>query len=462
MDMSFWFEQLRPLVEGRRVLVKNEVVAASVPTVQAVRALGATEVLVVATNGAGTGPLPDETEARWVSLDVPFEGNMVASIHAGNAAIADPPPWLLDEIDRFDPDLTALVLSDFLNESPSLAGRPFLAHRRPEWLALDDKTVVDALWDRCGISRSPSVVVPATVEAVEDVWPRFDRGDGVVLSIDATEGWTGGASGVRWVAEPDGVAAALAQWSGRDRRVRVMPFLEGIPCSIHGIVFADEVVALRPVEMMVLRTTEQSFFYAGCASFWDPPERDRDAMRSTARAVGAQLRSEVAYRGAFTIDGVMTIDGFRPTELNPRNGAGLGTMARAVELPMQLLLDAVVGGVDAEWRPGDLERLLLDTFDEHRAGGTWRALEGQMEPVTDASFVATADGLRPAAPEEPGDLTMSIGPSPHGSFVRTMFDRGRTPVGPSVAPLAASVWSHVDGAYALGIGPLEAARDVRV
>ena len=36
-------------------------------------------------------------------------------------------------------------------------------------------------------------------------------------------------------------------------RVRVMPFLDGGPCSIHGIVFPDHIAASRPVEMVTLR-----------------------------------------------------------------------------------------------------------------------------------------------------------------------------------------------------------------
>lgn len=85
-----------------------------------------------------------------------------------------------------------------------------------------------------------------------------------------------------------------------------MPFLEGTPCSIHGIVLADEVVALRPVEMLVLRQADGGLFYSGCASYFDPPKQHRESMRALARIVGAKLREEVKFRGAFTVDGVMT------------------------------------------------------------------------------------------------------------------------------------------------------------
>ena len=39
----------------------------------------------------------------------------------------------------------------------------------------------------------------------------------------------------------------------RAESVRVMPFLEGIPCSIYGMVLPDTVITVRPAEMLTLR-----------------------------------------------------------------------------------------------------------------------------------------------------------------------------------------------------------------
>ena len=78
---------------------------------------------------------------------------------------------------------------------------------------------------------------------LREVWDEFDGGDGVVLAIDAQEGWTGGTHGVRRVRRAGELGAALKGWDGGDRFVRVMPFLQGIPCSIHGIVFPSDVIA---------------------------------------------------------------------------------------------------------------------------------------------------------------------------------------------------------------------------
>ena len=461
MDASYWWQQLRPLFDGRRVIVKHEIVAGATATVRSLRRLGAADVFVLATSGTGTGPLPEPDDATWFSLDIVSTGTIAQQIRASNDVVADLPPAGRAELDRFDPDGTAVVIGDFLNESPDLAGRPFLAYRRPEWLALDDKTVIDALGDRCGVPRAPSRVVAASAEAVADAWAELDAGAGVVLAIDATQGWTGGGGGVRRVRERADIGVALGDWCGDGRSVRVMPFLEGIPCSIHGIVLPAEVVALRPVEMVVLREDGGSFFYAGCASFWDPPEADRQEMRDLARRVGGQLRAEVGYRGAFTVDGVMTVDGFRPTELNPRNGAGLSVMARSLDLDLQLVLDAIVAGVPVDWRARELEPLLLDAFDRERTGGTWRPVPGVVEPVDELRLVLDGERLTVAEPDEPADVTCTIGPSPLGSFVRAPFEPERMPAGRSAAPLAAQVWSHLGETFGIGPGSLRPALDVR-
>jgi hypothetical protein len=430
MDGTFWTDQLAAWIGGRRVILTTQVAAAVTPTVDVVRRLGATEVLVLDTHGPGTGPTP---ECARHSLGLDATGlTLDESIHQSQAAWSHLPPDAVAALDEFDPDRDALVIGDFLTESPELAGRPFVAHRRPEWLALDDKTQVDAFWDRAGVRRAASAVVEASAEAVGAVWRDIDLGDGVVLAVDATHGWTGGAEGTRPVRTREGLDAALAGWAGR--RVRVSPFLEGVPCSIHGIVYDDHVAAFRPVELVVLRRAEQ-FFYAGCSSFWDPPAAAREQMRAVARTAGEQLRAEVAYRGAFTVDGVLTADGFLPTELNPRNGAGFATMARTLDLPVQLLLDALVGGVQLDWRPAQLEALLLAHFDAQRAGGTWRMVPVVVEP---RELVH-------------GDDHGLVGKAVAGSFVRMPMER---PPGTFIAPDAARFWHWADAELGLGIGML--------
>lgn len=84
------------------------------------------------------------------------------------------------------------------------------------------------------------------------------------------------------------------------------------------------------------------FVQAGISTWWDPPVADREQMRDAARAVGDLLADRHGYRGAFGIDGVLTADGFRPHELNPRFSDGLNAIGRWLpHVPLSLLDSAV-------------------------------------------------------------------------------------------------------------------------
>jgi hypothetical protein len=237
------------------------------------------------------------------------------------------------------------------------------------------------------------------------------------------------------------------------KTVRVMPFLDGIATSVHGIVLPDGVAVLRPVELVTLRRGHE-LVYAGCSTYWDPPTAVRDEMRAAARRVGEQLRADVEFRGAFTLDGVATRDGFRPTELNPRFGAGLMTITHGIDLPLTLLLDLVVAGrslgVSAEW----LERELLAAADEHRAGSTSQLHAPTPEPLGGRGLVYDDGSWRWAGEEEQPD---GVGVSGDG-FVRLYVHHA--PIGDSLGPRAVAFWRFYDEVMGTQVGPLTAAPDV--
>ena len=95
----------------------------------------------------------------------------------------------------------------------------------------------------------------------------------MVWSGDARDGFNGGGDFVRRVLTDDDARAALAFFGPRCDRVRVMPFLDGVPCSIHGFVLPDGTAVLRPVELAILRGTDRRFVYGGLGTTWDPPDR---------------------------------------------------------------------------------------------------------------------------------------------------------------------------------------------
>jgi hypothetical protein len=463
MEGAGYRDLLKSLFQGRPVILAGGVATNWTSTVPLVRSLGAVDVLVIGTQGRGAGPLPDPGDATVLALPDPPAKSMMAAIHAGLARLHTPPAEVLDAVRRFDPAGTALVLTDFLGTAPELDGRPFLAYRRPEWVALEDKTLVDDFWERTGVEHAPSIVVPARRADLLAAARRVSSTAGSVWSGDTKEGFNGGAEFVRWVRTASNAEEAARFFAAHCERVRVMPFLDGIPCSIHGIVFPDHVAASRPVEMVTLRLRQGSaahaFFYAGCASFYDPPGPTRERMSAIAYRVGAALRAEVGFRGAFTVDGVVDGETFLPTELNPRMGAGLSVLSRGLPgLPIELLMAALVGGVDLGYDPAEFEADLVTGADARRFGGTWRVVPGS---ATDARIdipLAYTDGTwHWAADGEPAAGELTTGRAASGMFARCAFRADQTPIGASVGPRAASFWAFADRELGTRVGPLTAA-----
>ena len=461
-DAAYYTSLVRPLVEGRRVVVAGVVLGGSSVTVDTFRSLGASDVFVLA-SARGTGPIPQDT--TYFDLDITAP-TIDQALRATIAAVKDPPEAAVAALDRFDPGGDALVVGDMFNEAAQVAGRQCLSYRRPEWVALEDKVIIDDCWERWGVTRAPSAVVATDITSLTRVASELDEGEGTVWAGDAREGFNGGGEYARWVRNRTDAEAAAAFLGAHCDRARVMPFLEGIPCSIHGIVFADYVAALRPFEMVMLRRADEpELFYAGVASYWDPPAEDREEMRSIARRVGTALRAEVDYRGGFTIDGIMTARGFRPTELNPRPGAALGLLSRSVpDLPLPLLIPAISGGIELEYRPSDFEDLLLTGADTVRAGGTWSVLPNPL-PVIEPQPVAYDGGTWNAAEnDERPHGSFVVGHASTGSFVRLTLGPD-WPVGPSLAPAAAAFWRFVtrtlDGTLDGSLASVAPARDVR-
>jgi len=432
------------------------------------RELGAERPFLLAT-GLGTGEVPDPEEAEWCVVEVRAP-DVVAEIRAAMRMLRLLPPDVVDALDRWDPERRALVLSPMFNELPEIAGRRVYGPRRPEWRRLEDKVLVDALWDELGVTRAPSEVVTAEPGALRAAAGRLDRGAGTAWAGDARQGFSGGAFCLRWVRDEEDAVEAAAFLGARCDRVRVMPFLEGIPCSIHGVVFPEGVATFRPVEMVSLRRPGGSpggsgsnrLHYAGAATFWDPPAADREVMRDLARRVGAGLRERVGYRGAFTVDGVLTAEGFLPTELNPRFGAGLATMTRDLpDLPVSLLDRALVEGDPLAFAAGDLERQVLAVADRVRAGGAWTVTKEPADATRELAVAFEGGACRPAPAGRTPDGVLSFGPSGVGGFVRLALDPDRVPAGPPVAPLAVAAFALADERFGTGIGRLEPARAVR-
>ena len=246
-------------------------------------------------------------------------------------------------------------------------------------------------------------------------------------------------------------------------RVRVMPFLEGIPASIHGVVFPDTVAVFRPVEMVVLRPlTGDRLLYAGCATTFDPSPADRAAMRDFACRVGSALRETVGYRGPFGVDGILAEDGFRSTELNARPGAGLQPLSADLGgLPLTALSLAIVAGEPLQYRPELLERAVVESSDAHRTCGGWSVTPTEFTASDTLDVVRAGNEYREARTGEEPDATFQCGPGAVGGFLRFSVRPERVVPGPSAAPEVVRAFRFADRRLGTDFGELAAARDVR-
>jgi hypothetical protein len=164
-------------------------------------------------------------------------------------------------------------------------------------------------------------------------------------------------------------------------------------------------------------------------------------MRSIARQAGEQLGREVAFRGTFTVDGVVTANGFWPTELNPRFGAGIMTIARGAGIPMVLVNDLIVAGHDIGRTAAELEAHVVEHGDARRGGGTWmRSLDHDLEVISRPVTRSQDGSWSWAGPDDEiaGRVTAGAG------FIRCLYDQMTTPIGLSTGARAAAFWEFID------------------
>jgi hypothetical protein len=447
------------LFAGRKVVVGLVPLAASVTWLSMLRDAGACRPLVLAT-GRGAGPVPGDDEAEIHLIDQPPAPSMTEELRGTDALAHDLPADAAAALATYDPDREAVWLMGWFVVNDPIDGRAVIGGRPASWLALEDKLLAESVWDAVGAPHAPARVEPVDAGALDRAAAEVDAGAGTVWAGDARDGFNGGGDFTRWVVTEQDRAAALAFFAPRCDRVRVLPFLDGVPCSIHGIVLPDGTAAFRPVELAILRGQHRRFVYGGQGTTWDPPEADREEMRDLVRRTGEHLRTRVGFRGAFGIDGVLTRDGFRPTEVNTRMAGGLSTLARATDESAFLLLQlTLLAGRDPGVTVAELEDWALPAMDGHRVAKAL-AMSERRVAAESRDLPVRWDGTRlTAAGEDDADGHVLAGPAAVGTFC--MLRDLDLPPGERLGPLNAALMAFLDAELDTGFGPVQVPPDLR-
>lgn len=429
MDVDLIESAFRGVVEGKRWIITPDAAAGATRLVERLKNLGAEAVMVIA-GTEGVGDLPKADAFHYTRTG---GTSMMTGIREFVASVANPSEAMVHAIDRFDPDGEAIVLAMGYIRIGGLAGRRLYGARPPSWAELEDKTTADALFADAGVATAPHEVVP--VREAADAHRRLRGPLGSVWVADNKEGWHGGGEYVRWVKTDEQIGPMTDWFDAHADLVRVMPFLDGIPSSIHGFVTHNGVAVFLPIEMTILRTVEEpGFYYARGSNFWTPPDEVTETMRVAARSIGALIHDRMGYLGGFGIDGVCTEDGWFPTEINPRMSLGHFLQGEAADMPLSTMERTLLEG-DVEVDAAALEDAVVSAVATSRHGGMMFPLDETHESDS-LRFVFDDERARVVDEDEEADGAMFIGPSAFGAVILVRLEPSRIPIGPSIAPRA--------------------------
>lgn len=244
MDLHSLNERITEIFRGRKWILCAEMTAGATAVVRALSDRGADDVLVIG-GSPGIGDQPPDDKLAWAETE-PTD-TMMGGIREYLSKIDNPVPSVIASVEKFDPQGDALVLIPDFHHAEQIAGRRVYGSRSRDIEALEDKTTVDALWDDVGVERAAYEIV--AVSEAPHAAARLGGPLGSVWSADSTLGWHGGGGYTRWVGPDDDMDALVEWFSDAASTVRVMPFLDGIPCSIRGFVGTTGIAVFRPCEV---------------------------------------------------------------------------------------------------------------------------------------------------------------------------------------------------------------------
>jgi hypothetical protein len=356
----------------------------------------------------------------------------------------DEPGWLTEQADSFDPRRQAtLLFVDPLDPRRAGARRRF-GGRSPLMRVLENKAINDSVWDAIGMPRARSVVADPPADLTQ-LGALVDEGAGVVCAIQPTNGSPlAGGDGIYWWRDR---SPAYLDVGTNQFRVKLMPLLAGLPARIHGLVTAHDTIAFPPLEIIAPTRPDRGTFL--CAGAVPTLGGDEELLSTTERA-GSALQRVLGYHGAFSIDGILTPAGFRPTDLNARLTSAMEGASCALRIRLQLANLLAREGVEldseAAWT------LAHEAFNEQQTY-TLYGLAGRANDRPHDVAVCWRGERLMVAYDDQTQGRLAITSTPRGWLLTAALHRDHVPTGP-LNRLAGQVFELSDAVLGTDFGVL--------
>lgn len=358
--------------------------------------------------------------------------------------------WLTAQADAFDPRREATLLFPDPLDPPEWGTRHRDGHRSPMLRVLENKTVVDSVWDAIGVRRAPSIVTDLPAD-LATLGLSVDAGAGVVCAVQSPHGTpSAGGDGIHWWHSKPPARADVA---AKGTRVRLMPMLVGLPIRLHGLVTGQDAIAFPPLELVApIRVDRGTFLSVGAV----PTLPDHDELLAATGRAGEVLRGRLGYRGAFSIDGVLTAAGFRPTDLNTRLTSAMEAAPSALRVRLHLANVLARDGVDVDRET--LSALAQNIFGAPQTYTLYGAAGSANDRPRDVLVRWRGDRLVVAYDDQIHGR-LAITPSLRGWLLTATLQRSNLPAGP-LNRLAPQIFELSDAILGTDFGDLMAPDDL--
>lgn len=156
-DVEYFIELLAPLLARRKIILAIGPLAASKIWTTQLSLVEAAKPFVLA-DVEGTGNRPSAEEATCYVFGIDAQTSERA-FREYERRLASPPYEALAAIEQYDPDQAAVAVTNPMFTLDSVAGRSNWMARPSGWSDLEDKCVVDQVWDAArpgGCRRRPT------------------------------------------------------------------------------------------------------------------------------------------------------------------------------------------------------------------------------------------------------------------------------------------------------------------